>query len=52
MIQIRDIPDGSIVWKGNGILGVKEFTLNTKYYNNYCTKIRGNNKDYELVKED
>lgn len=52
MIKISDLPAGMIVWKGYQILGITKATLPEKYYDNYCTKVPGNDLDYELVKEE
>lgn len=51
MIKIRDLPGGMIIWKGFNILGITKSTLPEKYYDNYCTKVPGNDLDYELIKE-
>ena len=50
-IKIRDLPEGLIIWKGKTILGITKATLPEKYYDMYCTKVDGNEFDYELVKE-
>ena len=47
MIKISDLPAGMIVWKGYQILGITKATLPEKYYDNYCTKVPGNELDYE-----
>ena len=46
MIKISDLPAGMIVWKGYQILGITKATLPEKYYDNYCTKVPGNDLDY------
>jgi hypothetical protein len=50
-IKIKDIPNGSIVWKGYTILGIKGSTLDKKYYDKFCIKERGNFLDYSLVEK-
>lgn len=50
-IKISELPVGMVIWKGNEILGVTQFTLPIKYYDFYCKKINGNPKDYEIIEE-
>ena len=50
-IKISELPEGCIIWNGYNILGITKATLPAKYYDCYCTKIRGNDLDYNLVKE-
>lgn len=52
MLKIKDIPNGSIVWKGYMILGIKGSTLNEKYFDSFCIKERGNFLDYSLVENE
>lgn len=51
MVKIKDLPNGTIVWKGFSILGVKGMTLSEKYYDNYCIKLQGNILDYEIIEK-
>lgn len=51
MIKVSDLPAGMIIWKGSKILGITKSTLPEKYYDNYCSKVSGNDLDYELIKE-
>lgn len=48
-IRISELPQGMIIWKKHNILGITKFNLPPKYDNYYCTKIPGNDFDYELV---
>lgn len=50
-IKISELPIGMIIWKKSTILGITKATLPEKYYECYCTKILGNDLDYELVVE-
>ena len=49
-IKISDLPAGRIVWYKNNILGITKSALPEKYYDNYCTKVYGNDFDFELMK--
>lgn len=48
VIRISDLPNGMIIWKKGTILGVTGATLPTEYYKYYCSKVYGNDLDYEL----
>lgn len=48
-IKVRDIPNGSILWKGNTVLGIKGANLNEKYYNYECYQEQGNPLDYTII---
>lgn len=48
-IKISELPVGCIIWKKSNILGITGATLPNEYYDFYCTKIPGNDFDYELV---
>lgn len=50
-IKISELPEGMIIWKKSNILGITKSTLPLEYYDCYCTKIYGNDFDYELVVE-
>lgn len=50
-IKISELPHGMIIWKKGFILGITGATLPQKYYACYCTKIIGNDFDWELVVE-
>lgn len=47
--KIGDLPDGSIIWSGYNILGVKGTTLPKKYYDSSYTKVLNNPLDFEIV---
>ena len=46
---VKNIPQGSILWKDEMILGVVGSTLPTKYEEAYCRKLEGNDLDYEYL---
>jgi len=48
-IKVKDIPNGSILWKGNTILGVKGANLDEKYYDYECYQEQGNPLDYTII---
>jgi hypothetical protein len=50
IMLVKDLPKGSILWKGNSIVGVAGYTIPIKYENNECIKVIGNSLDYEIVK--
>lgn len=50
-IKISELPIGMIIWKKGNILGITRATLPEKYYDYYCTKILGNDFDYEIVEK-
>jgi len=49
---VKDIPDGSIVWNGYSVLGIKGATLDPVY--DECTVVQepGNPIDFSIVKND
>ena len=47
--KISELPVGCIIWKKSNILGITGATLPNEYYDFYCTKIPGNDFDYELA---
>lgn len=47
--SIKELPIGMIIWNKNNILEITGATLPQKYYEYYCTKIIGNDLDFELV---
>lgn len=49
MLKIKELPNGSIVWKKSTILGVKGATLDERYFDYYCIKIPNNDFDYEIA---
>ena len=49
--KIKDLPVGMIIWKKSTILGITKATLPEKYYDYYCTKIIGNDLDFELAEK-
>lgn len=46
--KISDLPEGMILWHKGNILGITKCTLPKEYNDCYCTKILGNDFDYEL----
>lgn len=51
MLKISELPAGMIIWKKSTILGITGATLPQQYYDYYCTKIIGNDLDFELVEK-
>ena len=49
LIKVRDLPHGSIVWKGDDILGVAGITLDARYDDYLCVKVEGHDLDYEWI---
>lgn len=47
--KISDLPEGMIIWYKGNILGITKCTLPKKYDDYYCTKIIGNDLDWELT---
>ena len=52
MLKIKDIPDGTIVWFGDAVIGVKGATLPEIFNDCACYKIPGNAFDYELAEQE
>ena len=54
-MKVRDMPDGSILWDGYTILGIKGNTLEEKYGNEFydcgCIQEGGNSLDFSLIKK-
>lgn len=54
-MKVRDMPDGSILWDGYTILGIKGNTLEEKYGDKYydcdCIQEGGNSLDFSLIKK-
>lgn len=50
-IKISELPEGCVIWNGYNILGITKYTLPDKYYECYCTKTKGNEVDFDLIKE-
>ena len=48
-MKAKDLEIGCIVWYKDLIVGVKDITLDTKYYECEVSKIVGNRYDYELT---
>ncbi len=48
-ILIRDLPDGSVIWYNDDIIGIKGGNLHEDYLDHYVVKIFGNEFDYQLV---
>ena len=55
MFSVKDLKDGSIIWHGNTIVGVKGFTIESVFGklldNALVFKIGGNPFDYEIIYE-
>lgn len=55
-MKVRNMPNGSILWDGYTILGIKGNTLEEKYGDKYydCDYIQegGNSLDFSLVKRE
>ena len=53
-MKVKDMPNGTILWNGYNILGIKGSTLENKYGEEYydydCTQEQGNPIDYSLIK--
>lgn len=53
-MKVKDMPNGTILWNGYNILGIKGSTLENKYGEKYydydCTQEQGNPIDYSLIK--
>lgn len=47
-MKVKDLPNGSIIWYSELIVGVKGFTLRKEYYDLEVYKINGNIHDYEV----
>lgn len=54
-MKVKDMPEGTILWNGYNILGIKGNTLETKYgdkyYNYDCIQESGNPIDFSLIKK-
>lgn len=48
-IKVKNIPDGSILWKGYNILGIKGVNLPKEYYEYECYQERGNPIDFTII---
>lgn len=48
-MKAKDLEIGCIVWYKDLVVGVKDITLDTKYYECEVSKIIGNRWDYELT---
>lgn len=46
-MKIKNLLDGSIIWKDKKILGIKGITLDKIYYNELCFPLE-NSFDYEI----
>lgn len=54
-MKVQNMPNGSILWNGYTILGIKGNTLEEnygdKYYDYDCIQEGGNSLDFSLVKK-
>lgn len=54
-MKVKDMPEGTILWNGYNILGIKGNTLEEKYGNKYdeceCIQESGNSIDFSLIKK-
>jgi hypothetical protein len=54
-MKVRNMPNGSILWDGYTILGIKGNTLEEKYGNEFydcdCVQEGGNSLDFSLIKK-
>jgi len=48
-IKVKNIPNGSILWKGNTVLGIKGANLDEIYYDYECYQEQGNPLDYTII---
>lgn len=49
IFKVKDIPNGSILWKGQSILGIKGANLPNKYDEYGCYQEQGNLLDYTIM---
>ena len=49
---VKDIPNGSIVWNGYSVLGIKGVTLDPAYDECLVIQESGNPIDFSIVKND
>lgn len=53
-MEVKDMPNGAILWNGYNIVGIKGNTLEAihgdKYYDCECVQETGNSIDFSLVK--
>ena len=53
-MKVKNMPNGTILWNGYNILGIKGNTLEEKYGNKYdeceCIQESGNSIDFSLIK--
>ena len=53
-MKVKDMPEGTILWNGYSILGIKGSTLEGKYEDKYyeyeCMQESGNPIDFSLIK--
>lgn len=50
-LQLINLPEGSIVWSGEDIIGIKGLNLDLDKYNDYNAYQIGKTNDYELIKK-
>ena len=48
-LKVKDIPVGSILWRGNSILGIKGVNISSKYDEFECYQERGNPIDFTII---
>ena len=54
-MKVKDMPNGTILWNGYNILGIKgsslEMKYGEKYYDYDCIQEQGNSIDFLLIKK-